>query len=197
MKKKTVLLSVLSIAAIVTCVATALAIKAPKALYNAKAEPLTITFDKNSDFDYDEDSGYVCFIMTEYTEIDHLPFTNDDVNDEIYAYDDGDPTTSEFNVGKDSYNNDCIFSVANTTQSTVKLNFVFDEAFATLTRVVFSVLIDGVADYNFNKNNVKITDLDGMGKCISIYSGNVTNDNYYVPYGSEITFVSITFEYTC
>ena len=64
MKKKTVLLSVLSVAAIVTCVATALAIKAPKALYNAKAEPLTITFDKNSEFDYDVDDGYCLYAMT-------------------------------------------------------------------------------------------------------------------------------------
>ena len=194
MKKKTVLLSVLSVAAIVTCVATALAIKAPKALYNAKAEPLTITFDKNSEFDYDEDDGYILFTMKTYTKIDNLPFTNNGL-EEIYATD-GDPLVSEFNVGKDNYDNDCIFSVANTSYSAVYLSFLFDETYATLTRVIFSVLIDGVADYNFNKDNVMISDYGGMGKTVSIYYSG-SNDFYYVPYGHEITFVSITFEYTC
>lgn len=189
MKKKTVLLSVLSIAAIVTCVATALAIKAPKALYNAKAEPLTITFNKDSEFDYDVDDGYCLYAMTAYTEIDHEIFTNDQANDYISA-----GATTDIHFKKDSYNNDCIFSVKANSYGYITMTFLFDETFATLTRVAFNVLLDGEHVSGFNTNNVYIEDMGG-GQYISIYSG--TDDYYYVPYGSEITFVSITFEYTC
>ena len=192
MKKKTVLLSVLSIAAIVTCVATAMVIKVPKALYNAKAEPLKITFDHES-FCYLDGGDYFYYIgMEEYTEIDNLSFTNFYDTDFVSV-----AQPEDVRLEKDSYNNDCIFSVksSSSTRSGVALNFLFDEEAATLTRIIFSVLIDNVPNYDFNKDNVDVSDYGGMGKTISIYSGS---DNYYsVPTGSEITFVSITFEYTC
>lgn len=192
MKKKTVLLSVLSVAAIVTCVATALAIKAPKALYNAKAEPLTITFDKNSKFDYLQDGGFCLYSMKEYTEIDHEEFVNDEYNDSITAH-----AAEDIRYKKDSFDNDCIFSVeAEDNSTSITMTFLFDETFATLTRVAFNVLLDGEHVSGFNTNNVFVDDWTGA-QYISIYSGDDPNNNYHVGYGHEITFVSITFEYTC
>ncbi len=197
MKKNIIYISILSVAAIATCVATAMTIKGPLSIGKVEAEPLTIVFNKDSYVDYIDDSSegntFYWLLMEEHTAIDNLSFENTIDEDYIYATD-GSPLVDEIKFGKDSYDNDCMFSIINNGNSYIHMSFLFDESAATLTRIIFSVLVDGVADYYFTRDHVAIEDWGG-GKYISVYSGS--DPYYYIPYGSEVTFVSITFEYTC
>ena len=197
MKKSFLYISVLSVAVIAICAGAALSVKGPLFVGQVEAEPLKIVFDKDSYVDYVDFSGegytQYSLLMEEYTEIDNLEFDNEYTTDYIYATD-GNPSIDEVKFGKDSYDNDCMFSIINNGNSYIHMSFLFDESAATLTRIIFSVLVDNVPDYNFTRDHVDIYD-GGDGKLISVYSG--TSGYYYVPYGSEVTFQSITFEYTC